>query len=147
MISENIQKMIGDAMKAREEIRLSTLRMLSSALNYERIALQHDLTSDEELKVVQKEAKKRRDAIEAYEKAGALDRAEKEKKELEILTKFLPEQMTDADLAKIIDEVIAETGASQISDMGRVIGAVVVKVKGAADGKRISELVKASLIK
>ena len=80
MISDTITQKIAEAMKKRDEIRLSTLRLLSSALNYEKIAKQHDLSEEEELGVVRREAKKRKDAVEAYEKAGATERAEKEKK-------------------------------------------------------------------
>lgn len=90
MISDTISQKIAEAMKARDEIRLSTLRLLSSALNYERIAKQHELSEEEELQVVRKEAKKRKDAIEAYKKAEAFDRADKESKELVILEEFLP---------------------------------------------------------
>src|SRR3972149_11080394 len=111
MIADTITSKIAQALKAREEIRLSTLRLLSSALNYEFIAKQHKLSEEEELVVVRREINKRKDAIEAYEKAGATDRAEKEKKEKEILEEYLPEQMADAELEKIVDEGVKETGA------------------------------------
>jgi uncharacterized protein YqeY len=147
MISDTISQKIAEALKAKDEIRLSTLRLLSSALNYEFIAKQHKLLEDEEIVVVQREVKKRKDAIEAYEKAGAKDRAEKEKKEMEILQNFLPAQATDEELIKLIDEAIAQTGASGASDMGRVIGAVLGKVQGRADGGRVSAIVKEKLTK
>jgi len=145
MITDTIQKQIFDAMKSKDEVKLSTLKMLSSSLSYEKIAKQHDLTEDEELSVVSKEAKKRKDAIEAYEKAGQQDRADKEKKELEILNSYLPAQMSDSELEKIVSETVTELGASGMSDMGRVIGAVMAKVKGQADGGRVSSLVKSKL--
>lgn len=145
MIADTITKQIAEALKAKEEIRLSTLRLLSSALNYEFIAKQHVLSEEEELTVVRKEAKKRKDAIEAYEKAGATDRAEKEKKELKILEEFLPQEMSDEELAKIVDAVISETGASSPSEMGRLMGPIMAKVAGRADGKRVSEMVKEKL--
>lgn len=145
MITDNLQSQISEAMKARDEIRLSTLRMLSSALNYEKISKQHDLNEEEELVVVGKEAKKRRDAIDAYMKANQTERADKEKKELEILEAYLPKQMSDEELEKIVDESIKETGASAMSDMGRVIGSVMGKVKGMADGGRVSGMVKGKL--
>jgi hypothetical protein len=147
MIADTISQQIADALKAHDELRLSTLRMLSSALNYEKIAKQHELSSDEEIVVVQKEAKKRKDAIEAYEKASAQDRADREKEELKILEEYLPEQLDKSDLEAIVDETIAEQNASQISDMGKVIGAVMGKVKGKADGKDVSEIVKVKLTK
>jgi hypothetical protein len=142
MITDTITKLIGDAMKARDEIRLSTLRMLSSALNYEKIAKQHDLNEEEELVVVRRELKKRKDAIEAYEKAGATDRAEKERKEGEILEAYLPAQMEDAELEKIVKDAIAETGAQGLSEIGKIMGAVMPKVAGKADGGRVSGMVK-----
>jgi len=147
MIADSIQKQIGEAMKARDEVKLSTLKMLSSALSYDKIAKQHDLSADEELSVVRSEAKKRKDAIEVYTKVGQTERAEREKTELSVLEAYLPAQMSDEDLLKLVDEAIAETGASSPSDMGRAIGAVVAKAKGAADGSRISALVKEKLVK
>ena len=147
MITDTLQKQINVAMKARDQVKLSTLKMLSSALSYEKISKQHDLSEEEELSIVRSEAKKRRDAIEAYTKANMADRAEKEKAELSILEAYLPAQMDESELLKIVDEVIAETNASGPSDMGRVIGTVVAKTKGMADGSRVSALVKEKLIK
>jgi len=145
MIADTINQDIAKALKAKDEIRLSTLRLLSSALNYEFIAKQHVLTEEEELSVVRREAKKRKEAIEAYEKAGANDRAEKEKKELAVLEEFLPVQMPDEELIKIVDEAISALGAASMADMGKVMGAVVPKVAGRADGGRISKLVSEKL--
>ena len=146
MIADTITQKIGEALKAREEIRLSTLRLLSSALNYEFIAKQHKLDEQEEIVVVRKEAKKRKEAIEAYEKAGATDRAQKEQKELEILQEFLPPEMSEEELEKIVTETILKTNASSISDMGKVIGIVMGKVKGTVEGSRVSLLVKEKLL-
>ena len=145
MIGDTINQKIAEALKAKDEIRLSTLGLLSSALNYEFIAKQHKLSEEEELVVVGREAKKRKDAIEAYEKAGAMDRAEKEKKELLILEKYLPAQMADEELTKLVEEAISQTGATPIADMGKVMGAVMAKVQGRADGGRASSLVKQKL--
>ena len=145
MISDTITQKIGEAMKAKDEIRLSTLRMLSSALNYEKIDKQHTLSEEEELEVVRREAKKRRDAIEAYKKAGANERAEKEEKELAILQEYLPEQMPDSELEKKVKEAISQTGASSMADIGKVMGVVMAKVKGRAEGGKVSELVRKNL--
>jgi hypothetical protein len=145
MISDTITPKVGEAMKAKDEIRLSTLRLLSSALNYEFIAKQHVLTEEEELAVVRREVKKRKDAIEAYEKAGAKERAEKEKKEMAVLEEYLPAQMSDSELIKIVDEAISALGATSMADMGKVMGAVVPKVAGRAEGARISKLVSEKL--
>lgn len=145
MIAESINQKIAEALKARDEIRLSTLRLLSSALNYEFIAKQHKLSEEEELVVVRREAKKRKEAIEAYQKAGAQDRADKEKLELAILEEYLPAQLSDAEVEKIVDEAIAETGAETMADMGKVMGAAVAKAAGRAEGGKISELVRQKL--
>ncbi|MEJ2348045.1 MAG: GatB/YqeY domain-containing protein [Patescibacteria group bacterium] len=145
MIKDSIKKQIIEAMKAKDEIKLSTLKLLSSALHNAEIEKQRDLTEEEEIEIVKREAKKRKDAIEAYEKAKATDRAEKEKKELAILQEYLPEEMPDSELEKIVDEVISETKASSMQDMGRVIGAVMGKAKGKADGKKVSEMVRSKL--
>lgn len=145
MITDNITKMIGEALKAHDELRLSTLRMLSSALNYGFIAKQHKLNEEEEMAVVRKEAKMRKDAIEAYEKAGALARADKEKLELKILQEFLPEEMSDEELTQLVSEAISQTGAKSISDMGKVIGLVVAKAGGRADGNKVAQMVKSKL--
>lgn len=145
MIANSINQMIAEALKAKDELRLSTLRLLSSALNYERIAKQHELSEDEEMVVVRREASKRKDAIEAYEKVGATDRADKEKKELEILKEYLPAEMSDSDLERMVDECISVLAAESLSEMGKVIGLVMSKAKGAADGKKVSEMVKSKL--
>lgn len=145
MIADNITQKIGEALKAHDEIRLSTLRLLSSALNYEFIAKQHKLLEDEEIVVVRREAKKRKEAIEAYEKAGYKDRADKEAKELAILQEYLPSEVSDDEIVKLVDESIKETGATSIKDMGKVIGLVKQKTKGAADGAKVAFLVRQKL--
>lgn len=134
-------------MKAHDELRTSTLRLLSSAFNYERIEKQHDLTDEEELVVIRREAKKRRESIEAFEKAGRAELAKKEKDELAILSEFLPPEMDEAELSKIVDSVILEVGAASMADMGKVIGAVKAKVGGNAEGGKIAQLVSSKLTK
>lgn len=147
MISDTINKQIAEALKARDEIRLSTLKLLLSALHNAKIDKRGDLTEEEELEIVGREAKKRKDAIEAYEKAGAIDRAEKEEKELVILQEFLPEELSEEEISKLVDEAIAATGANSLQDMGKVIGAVMAKAKGRADGKKVAEMVRRKLTK
>lgn len=125
-------------------VRLSTLRLLSSAFNYERIEKQHDLTDEEELVVIRKQAKQRKDSIEAYEKAGRTDMADSEKAELAILQEFLPPEMDENELIRLVDQEIIALGAVTISDMGKVIGAVKAKAPSVEGGK-IAELVKQKL--
>jgi len=145
MIADTITKMIGEAMKARDPIRLSTLQLLSSALNYEFIAKQHKLSEEEEVVVVKKEAKKRKEAIEAYQAVKAFDRADKEKAELAILQEFMPPEMGDEELIKIVDETLTQFDKPTLAEMGRIIGAVMGKVKGQVDGNRVAGLVKEKL--
>jgi len=144
MIASKLQKMIGEAMKAHNEVRLSTLRLLSSAFNYERIEKQHDLTDEEELIVIRKQAKQRKDSIEAYSKAGRADMAKAEEAELKILQEFLPPEMDEAELVKLVEQAIIATGAVTMADMGKVIGMVKGKAPSAEGGK-IAELVKGKL--
>ncbi len=145
MITDTITQKIGEALKAHDEIRLSTLRLLSSALNYEFIAKQHKLSENEELIVVRKEAKKRKEAIEVYKKAGYKDRADREAKELAILQEYLPPEISDEELSKIIDEVINEMRPTSLAEMGKVIGAVKAKTGGNAEGSKIALLVRQRL--
>lgn len=144
MIIDTLNKQIIEAMKAKNEVRLSTLKLLSNEIhNYK---IDHpEMTEEEELSVVKKEAKRRKDAIESYSKANALERAEMEQEELKILQEFLPSEVGDADLKKFVDEAISETGAKEIKEMGKVIGLVMQKAKGNADGAKVAALVKEKL--
>lgn len=145
MIISILQQKIAEAMKAHDEVRVSTLRLLSSAFNYEKIAKQHDLTEEEELAVVRREVKQRRDSIEAYDKAGRHDLSEKENAELVILQDFLPPEMSDEELAKIVEEAVAVIKPTGMADMGKVIGFVKGKAPN-ADGGKVAQWVKAKLV-
>jgi hypothetical protein len=144
MIAQTLQAKIGEALKAHDEVRLSTLRLLSSAFNYEKIAKQHDLTDEEELVVIRKEAKQRRDSIEAYRKAGAEDRAKAEEAELKILQEFLPPEMDNAALTNLVTDAIMQLKATSTADMGRVIGMVKSKAPD-VDGSRIAQIAGSKL--
>lgn len=143
MLVEKINELIRETLKAGEPIRLDTLRMLSAALTYAQIDKMRELTESEELDVVKKEAKKRSDAIDAYTKASAFDRAAKEKQELVVLQEFLPEALSTEQVTELVDAAISSEG----DDFGKVMRAVVAKAEGRADGKLISELVRAKLQK
>lgn len=144
MIYNTLQQKIGESMKAHNEIKTSTLRLLLSALNYEKIDKQHDLTDDEELVVIRREAKKRKEAIEMYTKANAPDRAAKEAEELKILQEYLPPEVGEEELIKLVDDAVAQIKPAGMQDMGKVIGFVKGKAPN-ADGGKIAELVKAKL--
>src|SRR5258708_1739682 len=145
MLVETLKQKIQEAMKSGDAVKLSTLKLLFSELhNYQ---IDHpQMTKEEELVVIKKEAKKRKDAIESYKKAGANDRAAQEEAELKILEEYLPEQMSDEELRKIIDQVFTEVSPEGIKDMGKVIGLVMAKAKGNADGGKVAQLVKAKLV-
>lgn len=144
MLIDNLKKQIIEAMKTKNEIRLSTLKLLVNEIhNYQ---IDHpEMTETEELEVVKKEAKKRKDAIDAYAKANALEKAEVEQEELKILQEFLPAEISDSELKKFVEEAIEETHATEIKQMGAVIGKVMQKAKGNADGTKIAALVKEKL--
>ncbi len=144
MIFDTLNKQIIDAMKAKNEVRLSTLKLLSTEIhNYQ---IDHpDMTAEAELTVIKKEAKKRKDSIEAYTKANALEKAEQEQEELEILQEFLPAETGDKELEKFVEEAITESGAIDIKEMGKVIGIVMHKANGNADGAKVAQLVKEKL--
>lgn len=129
----------------RDNIRLNVVRLLKSALKNFQIEVGHELSPQEMLSVIQKEAKKRQDSISAYTKAGRDDLATEEQNELKVIEAYLPEQLSDEELSKIVDQVIRETGATGMADMGKVIGVVVAKADGRADGGRISGIVKSKL--
>ena len=146
MIAQTLQAKIGVSMKAHDETRTSTLRLLLSAFNYEKIDKQRDLTDEEEMVVIRREAKKRKESVEMYRKAGAEERATKEETELAILAEYLPPEMNDDDLVKIVEEAISQIKPSSMADMGKVIGFVKGKAPN-ADGGKIAEIVKAKLLK
>ena len=155
MIADTITKKIQEAMKAKDEARLSTLKMLSSALSYEKIALQHPLSEEEELSVVQKEAKIRKDAIEALRQSEGKQTTSTEKEvenkikkaeaELQILHEYLPKEMSDEELEKLVSNSISRLKPEGMRDMGKVIGAVKAKTGMRADGAKIAQLVKKAL--
>ncbi|SRR5260221_3872688 len=144
MIINSLNQQIIDAMKAHDEVRVSTLKMLSTEIhNYQ---IDHpEMSEAEELSVIKKEAKKRKDSMEAFTKADLIDRVKSEEKELKILQEFLPAEVSNADLQKFVDEAMSESSAKDIKDMGRVIGLVMAKSKGNADGGKVAQLVKQKL--
>lgn len=133
------------AQKAKEETVVSTLRFLLSSVQNARIEKRGELTDGEVLVQIQKDAKKHKESIEAFEKANRAELAAKEKAELKVLEKYLPEQLGAEQVEKMVDEVIAQIRASSITDMGKVMGQVMAKVGNTADGALVSQLVKQKL--
>lgn len=142
---QTIDSDLATAMKEHEASRVSVLRMLKSSIKNEQIKLGHELSDEEIMAVLKREAKQRRDSIEQFEKADRDDLASTEKTELETIKSYLPEQLTDEELIKVVDEVISETGASSPAEMGVVIGAVIKQVGSRADGSAVARIVKERL--
>lgn len=133
------------AMKAREKLKVSTLRLASSAVTYAEKDKRRELTEDEVIEVLAREVKKRREAASEYIAAKRQDLADKELKEAEILKGYLPEQMSTDEITALVKEAIEETGALGPGDIGKVMGAVIPKTKGKADGKQVNEIVRSLL--
>lgn len=142
---DQLESDLAEAMKLRDEVRTTTLRLLKSAMKNYQIELGHDLTMQESLSVLQKEAKKHQDSITQYQNANRQDLAQEEQAELEIIKHYLPEQMSRDELEKVVDSAIAESGANGPADMGKVIGLVRQKTEGKADGAMIADIAKAKL--
>lgn len=141
-LQERLSQDIKSAMLAKDADRLSTLRLLKSVIGYLLVERKTETLSDADfVGIVQKEVKKRRDAIEQFEKGGRPELAEKEKKEIPVLETFLPKALAPEELEQLIKATIEETGATSKKDMGPVIKAVQAKAAGRADGKTISGLV------
>ncbi len=132
-------------MKAQDSAQTAVLRLLKSGLKNEQIKLGHELSDEEAGKVLAREAKQRRDSIDAYQKAGRSELAAAEQAELKVIEGYLPKQMDEAELAKLVAEVIQQTGATGPAQIGQVIGAVMQKAAGQADGAAVSALVRQKL--
>lgn len=148
MDKKKLQEELKQSMLAKDELRTSVLRLLLSAINYFEIqkgGAGYQATTDDILSVIQTQAKQRKDSIEQFTTAGRQELVDKETKELEILQGYLPKQMNEEEVKKIVEETIKETGAITIQDMGKVMGTLTPKLKGQADMGMVSQLVKSSL--
>ncbi|ENZ5541750.1 GatB/YqeY domain-containing protein [Enterococcus hirae] len=130
------------AMKAKDKESLQVIRMIKSSIQNEQIKKGHDLTEDEELTVLSREMKQRRDSLHEFEEAGRDDLAEKVKSEIVIVEKYMPEQLSEDDIRQLVQEAITQTGASSVKEFGKVMGAIMPKVKGKADGNQVNAIVK-----
>ena len=146
-LKDRLRADLTSAMKERDELRTATLRMVLAAVSAEEVAGKEarELSDDEVQAVLRREAKKRREAAEAFGSAGRSEQAEREKAEGEVLAGYLPSQLEDADLAAIVADVVTRTGASGMKDMGKVMGAAQAAVAGRADGSRVAAEVRRQL--
>jgi uncharacterized protein YqeY len=140
-----IEAELSDAMRAGETERRDTLRLILSSLRSAEKELQRPLKEDEELQVLQRERKRRLEAAEAFRAGDRDEQAAKEERELEVLEEFMPEPLSEEDLEEIVDDVIAEVGATGMGDLGRVMADVMPQVAGRADGAAVSQLVREKL--
>ncbi|NJN62303.1 MAG: GatB/YqeY domain-containing protein [Coleofasciculaceae cyanobacterium RL_1_1] len=149
----SLKDRIGDeikaAMKARDKVRLETVRSIKKAILEKEISVrpqgQEELNETQEIELLTQLAKQRRDSIEQYTEAGRADLADREAQELAILEEYLPAQMSDAEIAAAVEAAIAKVGATSPKDMGKVMGPIMQELKGRADGKKIQEIVKEKL--
>jgi hypothetical protein len=140
-----IENELKQARLAREDDRRDALVLILSSLRSAEKELQRPLSEDEELQVLQRERKKRVEAFEAFEAAGREEQADKEDFELEVLEEFMPEPLSEDELDEIVDDVIAEVGATSLRDIGRVMADVMPRVSGKADGSAVSQIVREKL--
>ena len=133
------------AMKDRDAVRLGALRLLTAAVKNREIELRHELSDEEFVEVATREVKRRREAIEAYEKAGREDRASTEREEQLVLESYLPAALSEEELGVLIEEAVGETGANRPGDLGKVMGYVMGKAKGRVDGKAVQARVRERL--
>ena len=149
MLKERLQADLKDAMKARDEMKLRTVRSLRAAVMAREIELRSggtgEIPESEALAVIQKQAKQRRDSIDQFDSAGRSDLSAVEKAELEVIESYLPEQLSEEAISKVVQQIATESGASSMRDMGKVMGPSMAKMKGLADGKLVQEIVKSVL--
>ncbi len=148
MLKDKLQEELKQSMLAKNELRTSVIRLLLSAITYHEIqkgGAGYKASDEDVIEVVGREIKKRRESIEMYESAARTELADKEKKELEILQTFLPEQMNEEEVRQLVKQAIKDTNAKTPQEMGKVMGALMPKVKGKADGTMVSNLVREEL--
>ena len=146
-IKETLKNDLTEAIRSSDKVVSGTIRMVLTAITNEEVSGKEArvLTDDEIITVLSREAKKRREAAEEFAKAGRADKAAEEKAEGDVIAKYLPAQLSEEELYKIIADAIASTGAAGPADMGKVMGAIKPKIAGKADGATVSSLVKAAL--
>ncbi len=146
-LTEDVIKDMTAAMKNQEKFELSVLRMLKSALQMEKISLKHDLSDDEATAVIKRQVKQRKDSMAEYEKYGKTEEVDNLKKEIEVLSKYLPEEVSEEQINKVLDEIFEELKPESMKDMGRVMKEATTRLGAGADGSLISKLVRERLSK
>ncbi len=145
MLKNRIQDDVKAAMKAKDKARLGTLRLITAAIKQREVDERIELENDQVLAVLEKMIKQRRDSIAQYESAGRQDLADQEKSEIAVIEGYMPEGLSDDEIAAMVDAAISESGAEGMRDMGKVMGLVKPKMQGRADMSQVSALVKQKL--
>ena len=141
-LAERLNEDMKQAMKAGEKFRLTTIRMVRASIKNQEIELHRPLNEDEIVQVVSRDLKQRRDSLQDFERAGRDDLVSQMQGEIEIISQYLPEQLNEEEIKAIVMQTIQETGASSKADIGKLMGALMPKVKGRADGKLVNQLVQ-----
>ncbi len=141
-LEQKIKQDLVNAMKAGRKDEVSTLRTVLAQVKNERISLGRELENEDITKVLMNAAKKRKDSIVMFKQGNRQDLVDKEEKEVSYIERYLPEQMSDEEIAEIVDKVIAESGASSMKDIGKVMGLAMAQLKGKADGKKVQAIVR-----
>jgi hypothetical protein len=144
-LKERTARELRESLRAGDKVRLSTLRLLTAAVKNREVEVRHELSDEEFLEVVGKEAKRRREAVEAFQAAGREDRAAAEAEEQAILEAYLPAALSDEEIDALIEEAVASTGASGPGDLGKVMGQVMARAKGRVDGRVVQARVRERL--
>ncbi len=148
MLKQQLQEELKQSMLARDILKTSVIRMILSAINYYEInkgGAGYEASEEDVMSVLQKEAKQRKDSIDQFQKAGRQELVDKETAELKLLEVYLPEQMSEEEIKKLVIETISQTGAKTPADMGKVMGVLMPKTKGKADGSLVSKIVREAL--
>ena len=144
-LQEQISAALKDAMRARDEVKMATLRLVLTAIKNREKEARSLLEDQEVISVITTQIKQRRESIEQYRQADREDLAQREESELQILQGYMPEQVSEEEISNTLDEIIAEVGAVSMKDMGKVMKAAMAKLAGKADGQAINAMVKAKL--
>jgi uncharacterized protein YqeY len=141
-VADRLTTQIKEALKARDQTRLATLRLLAASVKNREVELRHEVSEEEFAEVVAREVKRRKEAAEAYEGAGRSELVEKERAEQAVLEGFMPAQLAESEVGALIDEAVAATGAAGPGDLGKVMGYVMGKAKGRVDGGEVNRLAR-----
>lgn len=144
-LKARLQEEMNDALRAGDKVRLGALRLLHASVKNREVELLREVDDEEFVEVVGREVKRRKEAAEAYEKAGRQDLLDRERREQEVLEAYLPEQLSQEDVSSLVDEAVAATGASGPGDIGKVMSYVMGKARGRVDGGTVSRLVRERL--